>query len=962
MKIESIRVKNLASLEGTFEVDFTQEPLKSAGIFAIAGSTGAGKSTLLDALCLALYDRTPRFAVKTDSFALQDGAKSSIRQDDVRNILRRGTGEGYAEVDFVGVDGHRYRSNWSVRRAGNKPNGSLQAQKMQVTDLTINEELKGTKTELLDQLWHLIGLSYEQFTRTVLLAQNDFATFLKSRGSEKAELLEKLTGTEIYSLISREIFNRWRTSENDLKLATDALSIIPILSEEELTELAIQKKSSTEALTKGKEAEGSLDNQKKLVSDYRNKSIEKIKKLELLENIKLKHSNAELEFKQKGEEIEAFLQKCEEIKPQIVRATKLDTLIGAKHKELEDASKRLKDSSGSMEKAVTELEKSKVKLTKVFQLIEGLLKDRDSQIGVAQLNDEAITQLLAKENQPIEVLQEEQDAKVAQLKAYDIEAINKEQQNNTSKKQRVEQAIKDLTELLEYRKSLSELQSELSKSEAAYQSKEGNLQRLKSLFEKPQLAVAKSVEALRQQLKDGEHCPVCGSTSHPYFNETAAIENLYAETKKEYEEALEESKQLNTHVTRIKSQIESASQRVAALEKALAFCPEEQQDLGNFKEYLQGINDRIKELSEKVTSYRLLYDQYQVIATQLTKKRNEYGLLKDRLSEFKLIKEQTASFKSQADTIQKQALTDKSAYDTINTAYTALTEERKALLNGMSTEKAQQALQAKEKELKAALEMLRTKKDAVSQELSTTLGIVEQLTTDISKLEATYKDIEEPDSLSQKLAEVSHNNAELQKAISTIEVKLKLNEENKQKRSSKEVELKAQTEITSRWAKLNELIGSADGAKFKKIAQSYTLNLLLKHTNKHLGYLSRRYKLRQIPDTLGLQIIDGDMCDEVRTVYSLSGGESFLISLALALGLSSLSSNNLKVESLFIDEGFGSLDADTLRAAMEALEMLQMQGRKIGVISHVQEMSERISVQVQLTKSTNGKSVMTVVG
>ena len=152
----------------------------------------------------------------------------------------------------------------------------------------------------------------------------------------------------------------------------------------------------------------------------------------------------------------------------------------------------------------------------------------------------------------------------------------------------------------------------------------------------------------------------------------------------------------------------------------------------------------------------------------MTKKRNEYGLLKDRLSEFKLIKEQTASFKSQADTIQKQALTDKSAYDTINTAYTALTEERKALLNGMSTEKAQQALQAKEKELKAALEMLRTKKDAVSQELSTTLGIVEQLTTDISKLEATYKDIEEPDSLSQKLAEVSHNNAELQKAISTI--------------------------------------------------------------------------------------------------------------------------------------------------------------------------------------------------
>ena len=117
--------------------------------------------------------------------------------------------------------------------------------------------------------------------------------------------------------------------------------------------------------------------------------------------------------------------------------------------------------------------------------------------------------------------------------------------------------------------------------------------------------------------------------------------------------------------------------------------------------------------------------------------------------------------------------------------------------------------------------------------------------------------------------------------------------------------------------------------------------------------------MQQVPGTLALQVIDCDMCDEIRTVYSLSGGESFLISLALALGLSS---NNLKVESLFIDEGFGSLDADSLRTAMEALEQLQMQGRIIGVISHVQEMSERISVQVQVHKKVNGKSVLTVVG
>ena len=123
-----------------------------------------------------------------------------------------------------------------------------------------------------------------------------------------------------------------------------------------------------------------------------------------------------------------------------------------------------------------------------------------------------------------------------------------------------------------------------------------------------------------------------------------------------------------------------------------------------------------------------------------------------------------------------------------------------------------------------------------------------------------------------------------------------------------------------------------------------------------------RYELQRIPDTLALQIVDLDMMGEVRSVHSLSGGESFLVSLALALGLSSLSSNRMNVESLFIDEGFGSLDMDTLRIAMDALERLQMQGRKIGVISHVAEMMERIPAQVQVVKTGSGRSKVQVMG
>jgi len=176
-----------------------------------------------------------------------------------------------------------------------------------------------------------------------------------------------------------------------------------------------------------------------------------------------------------------------------------------------------------------------------------------------------------------------------------------------------------------------------------------------------------------------------------------------------------------------------------------------------------------------------------------------------------------------------------------------------------------------------------------------------------------------------------------------------------------EKELNEKGVLSENWKKLNELFGSADGAKFKVLAQGYTLDALLTYANKHLQELSERYKIQRIPDTLALQVADLDMLGEIRTVHSLSGGESFLISLALALGLSSLSSNRMKIESLFIDEGFGSLDIDTLRVAMNALERLQTQGRKIGVISHVAEMTERIGVQIQVEKLVNGKSKIKVI-
>ena len=163
-----------------------------------------------------------------------------------------------------------------------------------------------------------------------------------------------------------------------------------------------------------------------------------------------------------------------------------------------------------------------------------------------------------------------------------------------------------------------------------------------------------------------------------------------------------------------------------------------------------------------------------------------------------------------------------------------------------------------------------------------------------------------------------------------------------------------------RWARLNALIGSATGDTFRKIAQAYNLDLLVHHANVQLRQLVRRYRLKRGGSMLGLLVMDTEMGDELRSVHSLSGGETFLVSLALALGLASMASSTLKIESLFIDEGFGSLDPESLQLAMDTLDGLQAQGRKVAVISHVQEMHERIPVQIQVKRQGNGLSTLEV--
>lgn len=955
MKILAIRLKNLTSIEGTVEVDFTAEPLCSAGIFAISGPTGAGKSTLLDALCLALYDKAPRFAASVESVNLADVGDNRINQSDVRNLLRRGTSDGYAEVDFLGVDGHRYRSCWSVRRTRNKVSGSLQPQMMEVKELDTGKEFQGTKKELLAQLVELIGLTYEQFTRTVLLAQNDFATFLKSKGAAKAELLEKLTGTGVYSFISQEVFARNKAAQEEVALIHNKMSVIELIPEEEQLALQKEKELLAEKRSEGIKLLAEQNAQLNVVRSLKTQEELRTKKQkeEQGEQARLKTALDILASQEEG--LVRFKAQWEAIQPDLKRARQLDVQIQSQQEGYIQSQQLLQ----AARKQVREQDKRKQMVEEQLHLSYQTLRRL---LNVAGTEDslllEQVEETLRQEEGNLSAGIETNEKRLERLNAFGYPSLADEQVKLQKELAR-QQNIRQLTEAL--KKAMSEiehLEKEAADCSKELSEREVALKTVQRLYENARMAVGKDVKALRRQLEEGEACPVCGSTSHPYHREQEVVDTLFRNMEQEYNAATAVYQQVNNRSIALQRDLAHQKMIAGQVREQLSAFQKESADTGNEEQ----IQQRLGELAKLILEYRNLYAEWQRGDEEIKKLRSHYEALRENVSRCCLAMQKVSAANEQSVLLQNAAIAEQKRFEVIEKALDTLRRERSGLLKGKSADEAEAAVARREGELNLALEKARKEVETAQNGLSGLQGELKQIASSIEELQVRQKQIEFPEQLPEAIKKQQEENLNTERSLSIIEARLLQQAKNKAVVEQIAKELSEKQSVADRWAKLNKLIGSADGAKFKVIAQSYTLNLLLLHANKHLSYLSKRYKLQQVPGTLALQVVDCDMCDEIRTVYSLSGGESFLISLALALGLSSLSSNNLKVESLFIDEGFGSLDAESLRTAMEALEQLQMQGRKIGVISHVQEMSERISVQVQVHKKVNGKSVLSVVG
>ncbi|MCB0557773.1 MAG: AAA family ATPase [Lewinellaceae bacterium] len=222
---------------------------------------------------------------------------------------------------------------------------------------------------------------------------------------------------------------------------------------------------------------------------------------------------------------------------------------------------------------------------------------------------------------------------------------------------------------------------------------------------------------------------------------------------------------------------------------------------------------------------------------------------------------------------------------------------------------------------------------------------------------------ESAENLQTQLAEREEAYGQYQQSIGALAEKLRQQESRRQKAAGLSEQIETQRTEYSRWARLNEIIGMADGKKFRTFAQGLTLQKLTQLANEHLQRLNGRYIINKRGDEdLELEIIDTYQADNRRSMNTLSGGESFLVSLSLALGLSDLAGRNAQIQSLFIDEGFGTLDENTLDLAISTLENLQASGKTIGIISHVKALKERISVQIVVQKRGNGFSSVEVIG
>lgn len=1071
MRILKVSFKNLNSLTGVWNIDLTDPAYTADGIFAITGPTGAGKTTILDAICLALYGRTPRL----------DRINSSGNE-----IMSRHTGECYSEVLFETSKG-QFRCVWSQAKARRDSKGKLQQQKHEIADAVSGQILENRVADMEKAVVSVTGMNFDRFTRSMLLAQGNFAAFLQAGLNERAPILEQITGTEIYSEISIYVHERRAKEKEKLDSLTADAGNILVLDEEAEKAIENQLKENQEKRNqfsqKKREIETAIqwrrgiEDLKANIAQLEKEGIQLKKDIDLFEPKKeqlkraesardlegsfaglevvrkqhsedkktLAHKEAALPdlIEQEKQKQDVFLKAkaetdkakaaWEKEKPILNNVRELDVKLAA---QKEDIQKKEQEYKESLKRAASDQKKKKERLSKLEKLKETkqkiedyLKKNQKDEILVSRLTgiEYQLNDLINRQHALSEKEKEEKRAKEAVQKAakaislleneYDLQKQEKDQISGQLKDN--QEALRQLLDgrlLREYRLQVDALQKERG---LRYQ-------------------IAR-LEDHRKMLEDDHPCPLCGALDHPYAEGNIPALDEVEQQIDVLNQLIEKAEALGEEEKSL-TEKEAAAKNLLLEKEALLKISRNEQKVSENK--LAEIKTDLKERENAFTALKqAVLDMLSPLGIKkiADKKMGELiPSLRDRLKTWQSYKEKANEIDVEINRLNTEisailggikaneaVLEEKrKLFSSSEKDYSLQMQERKKLYGSKNPDEVEKRfnqliLDAESKEKKSAENYQKIKSD-LEIEKSAMASLKRQIANkeaDLKKEETdflhnllkkgfddekAFRKARLPDEVREALEEQQKQlnqrqtslnerlndrqtqlNAEIQKqvtdkplpvlidtleavqksldeainSIAGIDHQLQANQQAKEKKKEQGAAIENQEKEYRRWDNLHGLIGSADGKKYRNFAQGLTFDILIGYANRQLGKMTNRYLLkRNEAQLLELDVIDRYQAEEVRTTKNLSGGESFIVSLALALGLSQMSSKNVRVDSMFLDEGFGTLDEEALDTALNTLGSLQQDGKLIGIISHVAALKERIGTQITVSSLPGGKS------
>ena len=953
MRIHTIRLANLNALTGTWEIDL-DHPAYNDNIYALTGPTGAGKTTILDAISLALYGRTPRLA--------RIGKAGN-------EIMSRHSGTCHAEITFSTRTG-RYRSHWSQHRARRKAGGELQNPKHELADAESGELLATGPKDVAAAIERLTGMDYQRFTRAMLLAQGDFAAFLRAAPDERAPLLEQITGTEIYSRISIAVHECLRDAlEQQRQLATETAGITPL---DAATHTALTQESA--ALQKQLAALATRQQQTAAALARAQNIAELTAELARLDEQHTAHQAALARFAPERERL-AAAQSAALLDADYAR---LDTLRRAQQQN----SRAL----AALDEQAPALARAHETANQALTAASARVHSEKQRLAAAQprwQQTRAYDHTLRHQREQLATLEQSAAAHTAAQTA--LAAAEKHAAAARENSARADVARKKTETAL-----AAHLQGRLLRE---YQTEKENI--LRELAYHQRIA---DLEQQRAHLHDGEPCPLCGATEHPYASELPA----------QPDDLTTRLETLDTYIKRA----ETLGEQHENAQRALASAREKQQQTEN----------TLALAAEKARNSAVHAEQHAALQqTHAQTLAARQALLANRDPDA----EETAQQRAIAEA---EAAMEK-ARDTCQTAQTAAAanQQQRAQLHARLTAQ-QQELQTAEQQFAAALgmcseiaapspagrspqrgrdgegvddvpcapkistfsisdhphsnsraattfpdetawqaarlpaaarEALARQAAALDQQTLTLHTRQQDRAARLATLTAQSTDDPDTATLQARQEADEHTRQQHQQTLAANQHRLAEHKRASERLAAQQQAIAKQAAETRRWQNLHELIGAADGKKYRNYAQSLTFASVIAQANRQLVQLSDRYLLTADPARpLELNIIDNYQGGETRSAKNLSGGESFIVSLALALGLAQISGENMQIDTLFLDEGFGTLDEETLDSALETLAQLRTHGKHIGIISHVAALTERIATRIQITPQNGGNSTI----